>query len=402
MSAIKQYKISVPDTAIETLRKKLELAVLPGQTKFSNDWKYGTPLNDIRRIVEHWQQKFNWRQIEAKLNELPQFTTKISVDGHEDSLEIHFIHQKGADANSIPLLFCHGWAGSFLEVTKVLPLLTSRVDGSEQTFHVVAPSMPNCGFSQRTSNPGFGVLQYAEVCHKLMLQLGYEKYVTQGGDWGFLITRALGILYPSHVLASHLNFILTSPPSPLSTPLLVLQYLTGRYTASEKAGLERSQWFRTEGSGYNQIQSTKPHTLGFALADSPVALLAWIYEKLHDWTDHYSWNDEEVLTWISIYLFSRAGADASIRLYYEILNPVDPSAKMESFMKWNNTPLGLSYFPRDVVVLPSSWGRTLGPVVFEKRHDKGGHFAAYEKPEMLADDIRKMISNGEISLANTA
>lgn len=171
--------------------------------------------------------------------------------------------------------------------------------------------------------------------------------MTQAGDWGFLITRAMGMLYPNHVLASHLNFVLTLPPSPFSTPMLVLQYLTGLLTADEKAGLERTQNFADTGSGYSHIHKTRPHTLGYALADSPVGLLAWIYEKLIDWTDDYHWTDEEVLTWISIYQFSEAGADASIRLYYEIDNPHEaasgkPDGKMESFMKYNTIPLGLS------------------------------------------------------------
>jgi pimeloyl-ACP methyl ester carboxylesterase len=311
--------------------------------------------------------------------------------------------------------------GSFLEVTKILPLLTSSEDIGKQTFHVVAPSLPNCGFSQRTSKPGFGILQYAEVCHKLMLKLGYGKYgkvpiycddiraltvvrtVTQAGDWGFLITRAMGMLYPSHVLASHMNFILTLPPSPFSTPLVVLQYLAGRLTPGEKAGLERTQRFRATGSGYSHIHKTRPHTLGFALADSPVGLLAWIYEKLRDWTDNYDWTDEEVITWISIYLFSDAGPDASIRLYYEIDNPPkaasgQSSRTMKSLLEYSTTPLGLSYFPRDVIVLPSSWGRTLGPVAFERRHEEGGHFAAYEKPELLVEDLRSLIQNAGISL----
>jgi hypothetical protein len=227
--------------------------------------------------------------------------------------------------------------------------------------------------------------------------------VTQGGDWGFLITRALGIFYPKNILASHLNFVLALPPSPLRTPLLVLQYLTGTYTPAEKAGLERTQWFSKEGSGYNQIQSTKPHTLGFALADSPVGLLAWIYEKLRDWTDQYPWTDEEIITWISIYYFSMAGADSSVRLYYEITHPATNDHEglanhpMDYYMQRNSIPLGLSYFPRDVVVVPSSWGRTLGPVVFEKRHKEGGHFAAYEKPELLVEDVRKLASAARIS-----
>ena len=211
----------------------------------------------------------------------------------------------------------------------------------------------------------------------------------------------MGLLYPDSVLASHLNFILTLPPSPLSTPLLVLQYLTGRLSPEEKEGLKRTQEFTENGSGYNNIQKTRPHTLGFALADSPVALLAWIYEKLRDWTDQYKWTDDEILTWVSIYMFSDAGPDASIRLYYDIVNPTAGKGidgKIETFMKYNRVPLGLSYFPKDVIVLPSSWGRTLGPVKFEKRHTEGGHFAAYEKPELLVSDIRALVERANISV----
>lgn len=211
----------------------------------------------------------------------------------------------------------------------------------------------------------------------------------------------MGLLYPNHVLASHLNFVLALPPSILSTPLLVLEYLSGRLTVAEKEGLKRTQEFTESGSGYNHIQKTRPHTLGFALADSPVALLAWIYEKLRDWTDGYDWTDDEILTSISIYVFSDAGPESSIRLYYDITNPTPSGAhdgKMDSFLKWNkNIPLGLSYFPNDVVVLPSSWGRTLGPVVYEKRHTEGGHFAAIEKPELLVSDVRNMVEKAGIS-----
>ncbi|KAF2123176.1 Alpha/Beta hydrolase protein [Lophiotrema nucula] len=395
-STIRPYQMTVPDAALERLQKKLELATFPGETTYTNDWKYGASIEDIKRLVNHWQTGYDWRRAEAELNHLPQFTTTVSVDGHEDDLKIHFVHQKSDKTNCVPLLFIHGWAGSFLEVTKILPLLTESDEDNTPSFHVVAPSLPNCGFSQRTSKPGFGILQHAEVCHKLMLQLGYDRYVTQGGDWGFLITRALGFLYSSHILASHLNFILTLPPSPLSTPLLVLQYLTGRLTPGEKEGLKRTQEFTENGSGYNNIQKTRPHTLGFALVDSPVALLAWIYEKLHDWTDEYKWTDDEILTWISIYLFSEAGSDASIRLYYDIANPTASGkfdGKVEFFLKYNTVPLGLSYFPRDVIVLPSSWGRTLGPVVFEKRHVEGGHFAAYEKPDLLVADVRNLVKS---------
>ncbi|RYO91706.1 hypothetical protein DL766_004386 [Monosporascus sp. MC13-8B] len=345
---IKPYQIAIPDSAIERLKTKLSLATFPGETTFSNDWKYGAPLDEIKRLAKVWLEKYDWRRAEAELNRLPQFTTTLSVEGHEEALRIHFIHQKSERPNSIPLLFCHG---SDLEAR----------------------------------------LWDTAVCG-----------VTQGGDWGFFVTRAMGILYPSHVLASHINFILALAPSALYSPLLCLRYLIGRYTPAEKAGLRRTRWFYTEGSGYNHMQRSKPHTLGFALADSPVALLAWIYEKLREWTDEYSWTDEEILTWISMYLFSEAGADASIRLYYEAFHQATGAGEGDSalnpLLKWSGIPLGLSYFPKDVIVLPSSWGRTLGPVVFETRHEEGGHFAAYEKPELVVRDLRKMFGKGGIDV----
>ncbi|OTB17837.1 hypothetical protein K445DRAFT_315577 [Daldinia sp. EC12] len=387
--AIEPFRIAVPDQAIETLKAKLALATFPRETTFSNDSNYGARLDDIKRLATAWRDTFDWREAEAKLNDtLPQFTTRIGVDGHEDDLKIHFVHAKSEREDAIPLLFCHGWPGSFLEVSKILPLLTAGGGEDEPAFHVVAPSIPNFGFSQGTSKPGFGIRQHAEVCHKLMLRLGYNKYVTQGGDWGYVITRRMGELYPTHVQASHLNYIHAYPPTLLSSPLLYLQHRLGLYSASEKAGLERTRWFVENGSGYNQIQGTKPHTPGFALVDSPVALLAWIYEKLVDWTDAYPWTDDEVLTWIGIYAFSDAGPDASLRLYYETVHNRKDALLASGWI--GKVPLGLSYFPRDLTVVPSSWGKTLGPVVFEKRHEDGGHFAAFERPEKLAADLRTM------------
>lgn len=392
MATIKPFQISVPESDIERLKTKLSLTTFPQDVEMSDSWAYGAPLKDIKRLASYWQDGFDWRAAETKLNnELSQFTTKVPVDGFGD-IDIHFIHQKSERADSIPLLFCHGWPGSFLEVVKILPLLTKPNGQDQPSFHVVAPSLPNFGFSGKVTKPGFGCQQYAHVCHKLMLQLGYKKYVTQGGDWGSAITRMLGIQYPEHVLASHLNLIVVArPPTLAGHPTQFLKHAVLPYSAAEKEGLGRTHWFQTEGTGYSAEQSTRPHTLGFALADSPVALLAWIYEKLHDWTDEYPWTDDEVLTWISIYAFSTAGPDASVRIYYEERKQGNTVSGTEYHGK---VLLGLSYFPQDVFVPPNTWGRTLGAVVFEKRHEKGGHFAAFERPEELVDDVRTMFGKG--------
>lgn len=197
----------------------------------------------------------------------------------------------------------------------------------------------------------------------------------------------MGALYPDHVLASHLNMVTGQPPNWRSNPLLALQHAFTPYTLQEQLGLARTKWFLTKGNGYHKQQRTKPQTLGYALADSPVGLLAWIYEKLHDWTDSYPWTDDEILTWVSIYWFSTAGPAASLRIYFEVeqggIEPHNTRAK-----------LGLAYFPRELVVFPKIWGRAIGPVIYESVHDSGGHFAAWEKPEAIAKDLKSMFRKG--------
>jgi pimeloyl-ACP methyl ester carboxylesterase len=229
-----------------------------------------------------------------------------------------------------------------------------------------------------------------------MLSLGYPRYATQGGDWGFYITRALGILYPSHVVASHINMVRANPPSFSSNPFTALQHAVTPYTAEEKEGMERSKWFLDQGSGYRLLQSTKPQTLSYAFADSPVALLAWIYEKLHDWTDAYPWTDDEILTWISIYWFSTAGPNAHVRIYYEAThNWTEKFPGRERASEWvGGVKLGLAFFPKELSVVPKVWGRTLGEVVHESVSEKGGHFAAWERPDVISEDLQTMFGKG--------
>lgn len=189
-----------------------------------------------------------------------------------------------------------------------------------------------------------------------------------------------------------------NPPSYFANPLLAVQHALLPYSPREKHGQKRSAWFQEEGRGYNLEQSTKPQTIGYALADSPAACLSWIYEKLHDWADSYPWTDDEVCTWVSTYWFSVAGPAASARIYYEMTHNVDGRAdklgrdRLRSYSP--GVKLGLSHFPMDLVVLPSTWCRTLGDVVFERDHESGGHFAAWEQPDELVKDLRDMFGRG--------
>ncbi|KAF7530295.1 hypothetical protein PCG10_003666 [Penicillium crustosum] len=389
----KPYKISVPDESLQDLQQRLALSKFPTQLEsFEQDpWDFGTPVKEVQRLIEYWKDGFDWRKAEAKLNELPQYQTQIEVDGF-GSLDIHYVHQINTNKNAIPLLFSHGWPGSFIEVTKLLPML--KGDNNSPAFHVVAPSLPNFGFSSGVTRRGFCLQQYAEALHKLMIKLGYDQYVTQGGDWGFWITRTIGLLYPEHCQASHINMVLATPPRFTDNPWLALQHALLPYNDREKSGRERSKWFEHEGYGYNQIQSTKPQTIGAALEDSPVALLAWIYEKLHDWTDAYPWTDDEILTWISVYWFSAAGPAASVRIYYEAFHAETVKGKSyKDLISYTpHVKLGIAHLPREISVIPCSWAAGLGPVVQQSEHARGGHFAAWEVPEFIIQDLQAMFS----------
>ncbi|OQV00965.1 hypothetical protein CLAIMM_06395 [Cladophialophora immunda] len=333
---------------------------------------------------------------EEKLNGLPHFVTTIQCDGYEP-LNIHFLHKKSSAKGAIPLLFVHGWPGNFLEATKIIDALSTQTQG-QVSFHVVAPSLPSFGFSEGTKKRGFAVEQYAETQHKLMVRLGYDQYVTQGGDWGYYICRALSALYPRQCKATHFNMDVGTRPTLFTHPVLFVSSLFRRLSKREKQGVSRTEWFDQEGFGYNLLQSTKPQTIGYALTDSPVALLAWIYEKLHDWTDAYPWTDEEICTWLSIYYFSTAGPAASCRIYYEMgrSGPWGTRLTRDELRAYqsNGVKVGISHFPRDIHVLPSPWTRTVGEVVFEREHEKGGHFAAWERPEDIVGDVWEMFGRG--------
>ncbi|KAF7302727.1 EHN domain-containing protein [Mycena chlorophos] len=370
------FTISIPDSELSALQARLALTRLPDELEDVSGGELGAPLADIQRLVSRWKDGFDWRKEEASLNaELPQFTRDVEIDGFGKS-RVHYVHQRSEREDAIPLLFVHGWPGNFLEVRKILPLLVSAPP-EHPTFHVVAFSLPGFGFSEAPKKKGFKLDQYAETGHKLMLALGYEQYITQGGDLGFSITRRIAQRYaPAHSKAWHTNFPVAHHPPFLASPLAYLRAKVTPYSDFEKATLARRIWFVSKGWGYHTLQSTKPQTIGYSLTDSPVGLLSWVYEKLVDWTDGYKWEDDEVLTWISLMYFSTAGPAASLRIYNEIATEKP----------------GL--FPKELSLTAKTWMRPLGNTVFESEHTKGGHFAAHEVPELLVDDLRRMFGKG--------
>ncbi|KAL5327917.1 hypothetical protein ACEPPN_005623 [Leptodophora sp. 'Broadleaf-Isolate-01'] len=313
MADIKPFKINVPDTSLAKLKQKLELTRFPEGELEEAGWDYGAPLQEIKDLTQYWLTKFSWRAAETKLNTIPQFITSIKVENF-DPIDIHFMHQRSDVPGAIPLLFLHGWPGSFIEVTKLLPLLKGE-DG-KQAFHVVAPSLPNYGFSGRVTK----------------------------GDWGGLIVRVIGARYPQHNKASHINLAMASEPKWDS------ENPKPEDTAREIATMKASEEWLKSGNGYWGIQSTKPAPLSFSLSDSPTGLLAWIYEKLIAWTDAYPWTPDEILIWISIYYFSTAGPGASIYTYYEATH--DQVFSFPFIQEYVDVPLAIADFPKEVVNAP--------------------------------------------------
>ncbi|KAG5646243.1 hypothetical protein DXG03_004070 [Asterophora parasitica] len=378
------FQINISDAQLTLLQQKLANATFPDELEEAGS-AYGAPLTDIKRLVACWKDGYDW------------LTRDVDVEGF-GTLNIHYVHKKSAVDDAIPLLFVHGWPGSFIEVRKILPLLVEpswdNWDNSYPNFHVVAFNLPSYGFSDAPKKKGFGVSQYAEMGNKLMLALGYDEYVTQGSDWGHLIIRKIAHLYgPKHCKAWHTNMVVGPPPITSSLYILIrtlfsyfpIPYWPSSVSSLHEAALANTQHFLTSGQGYSDIQCTRPQTLGYGLAD-------WIYEKLMAWTDAYSWEDDEVLTWISIYHFSRAGPAALVRIYFEAMGSDGLANEFlqNVFLTPEHTtiPLGYSHFPKDMA-FPKSPN-----LVFEAEHDRGGHFASYEEPVELVGDLRKMFGRG--------
>ncbi|KAI0966626.1 Alpha/Beta hydrolase protein [Xylaria arbuscula] len=396
---VRPFTINVPEAKIQRLRQKLSLCDLPDDDspnakseKEPASWARGVPVSEIKRLVTTWQTSYDWRKAEAHLNTFPQFIAPIIIDGY-GTYDIHHIHLRSPVPGSIPLLFLHGWPGSFVEATKIIRQLTQGDGtGGTRTFHVVAPSLIDFGFSSPSRAKDFSFEQHAEAYDKLMSVLGYNEYVIQGGDVGSLVTRYIAKKYGrTRCKAFHTNTAAATQPNEKTHPELHAEFLATPLTAAEQRGLERAGAFAKEGMGYFKQMTTRPLTIGYSLRDSPVGLLAWIYEKLRAWSDAYPWTDDEVLTWVSIHYFSTPGPEAPGNVYYAMEHS-DPPA-FAAAAAYVDVPFGVARFRNDLALVPRLWNRTLGPLVYEREHERGGHFAAWENPDAIVADLRRMFSD---------
>jgi pimeloyl-ACP methyl ester carboxylesterase len=302
------FKIAVPDAELSWITERVKTARLvpPKELPEGKEWSYGPPASVAARLKEYWSTSYDWRKVEAKLNaELKQFTLPISVD--DEDLTIHFVHHRSNAPDAIPLILPHGWPGNFLEVRHIIGELTDPKEEGQQAYHVVAPSLPGFGFSSYPKKP-FNLGQIGTTFHKLMLALGYTKYIAQGGDWGSMIVQYMGKEFgPEHCVGVHVNFIIGGPPSLLRTPVtmarLVFAFTTGWGWGGEYANamIKRQAWWRKEEAGYQQISSTKPLTVGASLNDSPMGMMLWIYDKMRLLVDDdFDWDDETIITWAMV------------------------------------------------------------------------------------------------------
>jgi pimeloyl-ACP methyl ester carboxylesterase len=372
--AITPFEVHVPEDALADLRRRLAAARLP-ERETVGDWSQGAPLDRVRDLVAYWHGQYDWRRVESRLNGLGQFRTLI------DGLGIHFLHVRSRHAEAMPIVLTHGWPSSVIEFLKVVgPLTDPTAHGgsASDAFHVVIPSLPGFGFSDKPTATGWGPPRIARAWHALMTRLGYDRYLAQGGDWGAVVSIEMGRLRPPG-LAGVLLFL---PQLPGEAPPL-----DGQPGPDEEAALAQQRSLGTTGGGYAQEQSTRPQTLGYGLADSPVGQAAWIYEKFGEWTDsdHHPervLTRDEMLDAITLYWLTDT-ATSSARIYWEYAAAPSPSSVLD-------LPVGVSVFPREIIRFPRIWAerRFHDLVYFNDDIPAGGHFAAFEQPALFTDEVR--------------
>ena len=375
VAQIEPFAINVPDSVLMDLKDRLTRARMPDEPD-GVGWMLGTNQAYLKQLVDYWRDDFDWREQERRLNRFEQF--KATIDG----IDIHFIHRRSEEPGAFPLILTHGWPGTFAEFAKVIGPLTDPVShggSAEDAFHVVIPSIPGYGFSDRPRQLGYRERTPA-IFAELMARLGYERYGAQGGDLGAGISRRLATDHAEHVAGLHLNLCGADPPDP-SNP-------TAGVPAAEIALMrERAAFWTEEERGYSHIQGTKPQTLGYGLNDSPVGLAAWIVEKYRSWCDcegnpETKFSKDELLTTITIYWVTQTATSAA-RYYYEGRHSVSPPSTQRI-----EVPTACMAFPKELGFTPRRWLEARYNLRRFTLMPSGGHFAASEEPELFVDDVR--------------
>jgi len=371
MSEIRKFQLEVTDAVLDDLKKRLSMTRWPNK-ETPEDWSQGIPLGYMQELCDYWQHEYDWRAREERFNRFPQFITEI------DGVDIHFIHLPSVHENARPLIITHGWPGSVVEFHKVIEPLadpTAHGGNAEDAFHVVVPSLPGYGFSGKPKVTGWGIEKIADIWGELMARLGYDHYFAQGGDWGAMVTTHIGLQDKEHCDAIHLNMPVVIPDANTMAEL----------TPSEQASLMSMKFYQDWDSGYSKQQSTRPQTVGYGLVDSPSGQAAWIIEKFYQWTDcnghpENAISRDELLDNVMMYWLSKSAA-SSARLYWESFkNPPQDEVDI---------PTGCSIFPKEIVRPSERWIRKrFTNLKYYNELEKGGHFAAFEQPEIFLQEIR--------------
>jgi pimeloyl-ACP methyl ester carboxylesterase len=396
-TAIRPFEVDVPDEALDELRRRIAATRWPGKELVA-DRSQGVQLETMRALTRYWATEHDWRKCEAKLHALPQWTTKI------DGVEIHFIHVKSAHENALPLIITHGWPGSVIELVEVVaPLTDPTANGgsAEDAFDVVLPSLPGYGFSEAPTDVGWDPGRVARAWAELMHRLGYARYVAQGGDVGAAVTDTMAILAPDGLAGIHLNF-LRRPPLELTAAIFAGAPEPEGVASEEHAALEalRAQFKK----GYIAEQGQSPQSIGYSLADSPSGLAAWMldhdadaYEKISrafvDGNDSGGLTRDRILDNITLYWLTNTATSAA-RMYWESARATAAAAAGRQAPPEVSLPVAFTVFPGEIFQAPRSWADRVYPnLIYFNEVDKGGHFAAWEEPQLFTAELRAAFSS---------
>jgi pimeloyl-ACP methyl ester carboxylesterase len=383
-TAVRPFRVNVPEAELADMRRRINATRWPEREPVT-DASQGVQLATIQKLARYWATDYDWRKCEARLNDQPQFMTEI------DGLDIHFIHVRSKHDDAMPLIVTHGWPGSIIELLKIIDLLTNPTahgGSASDAFHVVIPSIPGYGFSGKPTTTGWDPARMARAWVALMKRLGYTKFAAQGGDWGAMVADVMAAQAPPELLGIHINWPFAVPPD-IDKALQTGSPLPSDLSADERHAVEQLAFFYKHDVGYAQEMTNRPQTM-YGLADSPVGLAAWMLD--HDTRSYALFarvfdgeseglTRDDVLDNITLYWLTNT-AVSSARIYWE--NKAGFFAP-----KHVAIPVAVSAFPDEVYQVPRSWAERAYPkLVYYKRHDKGGHFAAWEQPQLLSEDVR--------------